>query len=68
MKDILELLDFPDELAEAIPKRWEMFGNVLVLKIDDELMGHKTKIAKAYAEVLDAKSVLLDTGGINGKY
>ena len=49
---------------EKLPKKWEKFGNVLVLKMEG--IEEKEKIAKVYADVLKCKSVLEDVEGIRG--
>lgn len=47
----------PDERA-ALPEGWTRLGEVLVLRVPDELVDEAEAIARAYAEVLDARSVL----------
>lgn len=47
-----------------LPKKWEKFGDVLILKMDK--IEEKEKVAEAYAKVLKCKSVLEDAGGIKG--
>lgn len=49
---------------ENLPKKWEKFGDVLILKMDK--IEEKEKVAEAYAKVLKCKSVLEDAGGIKG--
>ncbi len=68
MKDILAHLDIPDELVEKIPKRWEFMGNVLVIKLDDDIVEYGKHIAEVYAGILNVKAVLWDTGGIAGQF
>ncbi len=62
IKENLELKE--DE--EKLPDRWEKIGDVLLIKLPEELEQHKKKIAKSYAEILDAKTVMLQ-GSIEGK-
>ncbi len=52
-----------DELKK-LPRKWEKFGNVLVLKMEG--IKEKEKVAEVYASVLKCKSVLEDVGGIEG--
>ncbi|HEC82704.1 MAG TPA: class I SAM-dependent methyltransferase family protein [Thermoplasmatales archaeon] len=47
-----------------LPRKWEKFGDVLILKMDK--IEKKKKVAKVYAKVLKCKSVLEDVGGIKG--
>ncbi len=56
------------EKKALLPRRWELFGDVLILKIPEQLEEHKLKIAETYADVLGAKTVLRDIGGIEGEY
>ena len=57
-----------EEVAiSKLPDRWEMIGDVLMIKLPDELLPHATAIARAYARVLNAKSVLRDLGAIHGE-
>jgi tRNA wybutosine-synthesizing protein 2 len=69
-------VEIRNDLAEAglkegalskLPDRWEMIGDVLMIKLPDELMLYATTIAEAYARVLNAKSVLRDLGAIHGE-
>jgi len=53
-----------NEDFKKLPRKWEKFGNVLVLKMDG--IKEKEKIAEVYASVLECKSVLEDVGGIEG--
>jgi tRNA wybutosine-synthesizing protein 2 len=54
-------------IIERLPDNWEMLGDVLIIKLPEELMSSKEIIAEAYASVLGAKSVLRDLGAIHGE-
>ncbi|TET89729.1 MAG: class I SAM-dependent methyltransferase family protein [Methanomassiliicoccales archaeon] len=54
----------PHELVEYLPSKWEQLGDVLIFKLDDRLRQYEEEIAKVYAEVLGAKTVLEDVGGV----
>jgi len=54
-------------MIERLPDSWEMLGDVLVIKLPEELMPAKKTIAETYASVLGAKSVLRDLGAIHGE-
>ena len=58
----------PEELKHLLPSKWEKFGDVGVIRLEAALDGHEGNIAKAYAEVLQLKTVLRDTGGISGEF
>ncbi len=62
--DILGRIDIPSDLIELLPRKWELLGDVLILKLDEGLEPHDKKVAKAYADVLGAVTVLQDVGGI----
>jgi len=51
--------------AELLPKKWEKFGDVLIIKFP-EWLGRKEEMAKIYADALRCRTVLEDVGGITG--
>jgi len=53
-----------NEDFEKLPRKWEKFGDVLVLKLKG--IKEKRKVAEIYAKVLKCKAVLEDIGGIKG--
>lgn len=63
---IREALSLPPDLERRLPSRWELFGDVLVLRLPAELDDREGEVAAAYASVLGAKSVLRSEGGIRG--
>jgi tRNA wybutosine-synthesizing protein 2 len=63
-KVIVEKVRIDDNLIGLLPRRWEMLGDVLILKLDEGLREHDKEIAEVYAEVLGAETVLEDVGGI----
>ena len=62
---ILEKTDI--ENKALLPKKWEIVGDILILKIPKGLEEHEKKIAEVYADVLNAKTVVKDMG-ISGRY
>ncbi len=58
-------IDLPELKKRKLPDNWEMIGDVLLLKLSDELLEHKGHIAKVYSRVLNAKTVMLQ-GSIEG--
>lgn len=64
-KEIVDNLQIPDDLIGLLPKKWEMLGDVLILKLNEDLRGYDTEVAKVYAEVLGAVTVLEDVGGVS---
>lgn len=63
---ILELTPIPEDKKELLPRKWELIGDVLIIKIPDELGKFKDVISKIYSEVLGSKTVLEERSGISG--
>lgn len=61
-ENISESIIIPHHLKVFLPRKWELLGDVLLLKLPDELEPLKEEIARVYAEELSAKSVLRDLG------
>jgi tRNA wybutosine-synthesizing protein 2 len=66
MDIILERLDHSEEEAELLPRKWELLGDVLMIRLPPGLEGRESELAQIYAEVLGAKTVCEDVGGISG--
>lgn len=64
---ILEIVSLPEQLKPTLPRKWELFGDVLVLRLDPPLDRYEQTIAESYASVLHAKTVLRDVGGVSGE-
>lgn len=64
---IVKASKIPDDLKTFLPKKWELLGDVLLMKIPGELEDLKGEIAKEYAIELLAKTVLWDLG-IEGEF
>lgn len=58
----------PGEVKPRLPSRWERFGDVIVVRFDDELGRYETEIARAYATVLGLKAVLREVGPVTGEF
>ncbi len=65
---IRKTVDIEPALIRHLPEKWERIGDVLVMKLPDELREWRGKVAEAYARVLGAKSVLEDMAGIEGDW
>ncbi|MDD1767756.1 MAG: class I SAM-dependent methyltransferase family protein [Methanomassiliicoccales archaeon] len=65
---ILREIGIDDSLKSLLPWKWEMLGNVLVLRIPTGLEEVKHEVARKYAEVLGAKTVCEEVGIITGTY
>ena len=55
--------------VETLPQKWERLGDVVVLRLPDTLGADddRAAIGAAYADVLGARVVLHDRGGIQGR-
>ncbi|MEF8874510.1 MAG: class I SAM-dependent methyltransferase family protein [Candidatus Thermoplasmatota archaeon] len=63
---IQQKIDLPEKKKDKLPDRWEMIGEVLLIKLPVELSNRKEEVAEVYAEVLGAKTVM-QQGSIKGK-
>ena len=64
--EIAHQAQIPEDLKDRLPHKWELLGDVLLLRLPVELMPYKTVVAEAYAKALNARTVCLETGGISG--
>jgi len=53
---------------ELLPKKWELLGDILILRLDPSLQVHWPAIAEEYATVLGAHAVLRRFDKIRGIY
>jgi tRNA (guanine37-N1)-methyltransferase len=61
--DYREILDIPDELKEQLPNSHDVIGDVLLVKLTEDLMDHKYEIGKALISVTpNIRAVMLDHG------
>ncbi len=65
---IVERADVPAHLKGLIPHHWEMLGDVLVLRLPEELVPYRESLAATYANVLGARTVLRERAHIEGVY
>ncbi len=63
---IKENVNIPDRYKKQLPDRYERVGDVLLIKLPNRLYDFKEEVGRAYADILDMKSVLLQ-GDIRGK-
>jgi tRNA wybutosine-synthesizing protein 2 len=63
---IVQEAPIPIDLKERLPYKWELLGDVLLIRLPSELMPHKEVVAQTYAKALRARTVCLETGGISG--
>lgn len=51
-----------------VPTKWERFGDVVVLRLKEEAEEFGDRIGTAFAETLDAQTVVEDRSGIHGVF
>jgi len=61
-ENIVRAIELPVEKKRYLPRKWELLGDVLLMKIPQELEELKSTVAEAYARGLGAKTVLRDFG------
>ena len=57
-----------DKHLQLIPKKWEKIGDILIIKLAQELEKYQDIIGQIYSNELSCKSVLVDTGGIHNDF
>ncbi len=65
---IRRLAGIPEDLKVALPDKWELLGDVVILRLDEELGPFLKEVGEAYARVLKAKCVLREVGAITGEF
>ncbi|HII39956.1 MAG TPA: class I SAM-dependent methyltransferase family protein [Thermoplasmata archaeon] len=63
VRERLRRYGVPDGVA---PTKWERFGDVVVVRLSDAAREYRAAIGSAFAETLDAQTVLEDVSGIHG--
>jgi len=59
-------LALPKYLEGYLPRKWELLGDVLVIRIPSELAGIRYQVAGSYAKVLGARTVCQEVGAVTG--
>jgi tRNA (guanine37-N1)-methyltransferase len=62
ISDYKELLDIPDELRDLLPSSMDIIGDIVIVRLPEELEKYKSDIGASIARVHNAKTVALDTG------
>jgi tRNA wybutosine-synthesizing protein 2 len=58
----------PSRLVKILPDKWEKIGDVLIIKLPEELNAYSNEIGEKYSKVLGCKSVLNEVKGISGLF
>jgi tRNA wybutosine-synthesizing protein 2 len=64
--EVVREAPIPNDLKDRLPRKWELLGDVLLIRLPSELMPYKATVAETYARALNARAVCLETGGISG--
>ena len=65
---LAHLENIPSGLLPFLPDKWEIAGDVITVKMDPSLFQYAEEIGRAYAEVLEARSVWADISGVSGEF
>lgn len=65
---VLDEVRVPNAVKAVLPRRWEMLGDVLILRLPEDVRQHFPEAARAYARVLGARTVLRERSHIGGVY
>lgn len=58
----------PGGLLKHIPNKWELLGDIAVIRLDEDLLSFEKLVGEAFSEVLGARAVYLDESGIRGEF
>jgi len=58
----------PSSKIVLLPKKWEKIGDVLIIRLPNELKQYAQAIGKCYAEICHCQTVLDEQGSISGMF
>jgi len=70
-RTVLEWLSdkLPPHLLASVPRSWDLIGDVAIVEVPDELLGHERLIAEAILAVhKNVKSVYMKVGPVSGDF
>jgi tRNA wybutosine-synthesizing protein 2 len=67
LREIKAIVEIPEHLRSSLPRKWELLGDVLIIRLPEMLVPYKGEVAQAYATELGAKAVLRERGHISGQ-
>lgn len=62
-----DLLDWPDEEKEALPRAFEAMGDLAILKVPESLWDRRSEVGEALRRFTDARAVFHDHG-VTGRF
>ena len=63
-----DIADIPEELKEHLPTSFDIIGDVLMIKIPDEMMDYRKQIGEAILKALPSIRVVAMDRGVKGEY
>jgi len=70
-RNVIEWLNdkLPPHLLAAVPRSWDLIGDIAIVEVPDELLGHERLIAEAILTVhKNVKSVYMKAGPVSGNF
>jgi tRNA wybutosine-synthesizing protein 2 len=64
----LESEGFSKEEIVLLPTKWELLGDVLIIKIPDALVEREKMLARAYANELNARVIIKENDKVQGEF
>lgn len=68
IESIRRLVEIPESLKPKLPEKWELIGDVAIIRVPPELESYGRELGAVYMKVLGMKAVLRDVGGIAGEF
>ncbi|MEM2990913.1 MAG: class I SAM-dependent methyltransferase family protein [Halobacteria archaeon] len=69
MKSALaSVLSLPEEELKLLPKRWQVLGSIIIVKIPRELEHRKKEIGEAFSKLYPRCKTVLNDKGVRGKF
>lgn len=65
---VRRLAEVPEELKASLPDKWELVGDVAIVRLSDDFAPFLGAVGEAYATALKAKAVLREVGAIRGDF
>ncbi len=63
-----DIAEVPDELRELLPTSFDVIGDVVIIKIPDELLGYRKEIGNALLTSIPSARVVAADMGVKGEY
>ena len=63
-----DIADVPDELKDMLPTSFDVIGDVVIIKIPDELKEYEREIGRAILRALPSARVVAADRGVKGEY